>query len=106
MKDTDVYSALSWDRLHAYHAGLFSDHLLDELKSLLEVLPGRQTEAAIDRACVLYLAMSVLTVLSTNDIFTGSLDKIPPWSGLNHFHLLRATGEFSDGTKFEDLSKV
>lgn len=34
------------------------------------------------------------------------LSKIPPWSGLNHFESLAATGEFADGTKFEDLSKV
>lgn len=46
----DVYSALSWDRLHAYHGGLFSDHLLEEMKCILEELPGRQAEAEIDSA--------------------------------------------------------
>lgn len=34
------------------------------------------------------------------------LTGIPPWSGLNHFKSLSSTGEFADGTKFEDLSKV
>ena len=35
-----------------------------------------------------------------------SLQGIPRWPGLNHFKSLSSTGEFADGTKFEDLSKV
>lgn len=46
----DVYSAVSWDRLHAYHGGLFSDHLLEELKSVIEESPGRAMAIAIDNA--------------------------------------------------------
>ncbi|CAA7262265.1 unnamed protein product [Cyclocybe aegerita] len=46
----DIYRALSWDRLHAYHDGLFSDHLLVELKAIVKKLPGRTTEIAIDHA--------------------------------------------------------
>jgi len=42
-----VYSALSWDRLHAYHGGLFSDHILVELRSALKDLGGR-SEAIVD----------------------------------------------------------
>ncbi|KAJ3505987.1 hypothetical protein NLJ89_g7124 [Agrocybe chaxingu] len=80
----DVYRALSWDRLHAYHGGLFSDHLLVELKAIVKKLPGRTAEIAIDHA----------------------LQAIPPWSGLNHFTMLSASGEYADGTKHEDLSKV
>lgn len=34
------------------------------------------------------------------------LSNIPPWSDLNHFQLLSSTGQFADGTKFEDLAKV
>lgn len=34
-------------------------------------------------------------------------DQIPRWSGLNHFiNVLKAAGEFTDGTKYEDISKV
>jgi len=52
---TDVYSALSWDQLHTYHGGLFSDHLLVELKSILETeIPNKQKNATeIDKAYVL-----------------------------------------------------
>ncbi|KAF9565919.1 hypothetical protein CPC08DRAFT_629091 [Agrocybe pediades] len=84
---TDVYSALSWDRLHAYHGGLFSDHLLEEFKYILEKIvpePRRASATAIDDA----------------------LKNMPRWPGLNHYDALSKTGEFADGTKFEDLSKV
>ena len=40
-------TALSWDRLHAYHGGLFSDHLLVELKRIVDNM-GRQSHAQID----------------------------------------------------------
>lgn len=39
-------------------------------------------------------------------ILSCSLSHIPSWSGLNHFTKLKATGEFADGTKYEDLSKA
>jgi len=35
-----------------------------------------------------------------------SLRGVPPWRELTHFHSLHSTGEFADGSKFEDLSKV
>jgi hypothetical protein len=35
-----------------------------------------------------------------------SLQGMPRWPGLNHFRSLGSTGEFADGTKFEDLSKA
>jgi hypothetical protein len=35
-----------------------------------------------------------------------SLQGISHWPGLNNFRSLHSTGEFADGTKFEDLSKV
>ncbi|KAF8812136.1 hypothetical protein BYT27DRAFT_7221243 [Phlegmacium glaucopus] len=75
LKGSDIYRALSWDRLHAYHGGLFSDHLLVELKCIVDAM-GRQ------------------------------LDQIPRWKDLNHFNSLKKSGEYTDGTKFEDLSKV
>ncbi|RXW22756.1 hypothetical protein EST38_g3097 [Candolleomyces aberdarensis] len=36
LKNTEAYSALSWDRLHAYHSGLFRKHILQEFFELLE----------------------------------------------------------------------
>jgi hypothetical protein len=33
---TDVYAAISWDRLHAYHSGLFRKHILKEFLLILE----------------------------------------------------------------------
>ena len=32
---TDVYAAVSWDHLHAYHGGLFSDHLWVRFKEIV-----------------------------------------------------------------------
>jgi hypothetical protein len=34
------------------------------------------------------------------------LQEIPPWPGLNRFKSVNSTGEFADGTKYEDFSKV
>jgi hypothetical protein len=34
------------------------------------------------------------------------LDLIPRWKDLNHFNSLKKSGEYTDGTKFEDFSKV
>ncbi|KAF9044107.1 hypothetical protein BJ165DRAFT_1594751 [Panaeolus papilionaceus] len=84
LRDTDIYSTLSWDRLHAYHGGLFSDHLLEQLKEIVDDLPGRQAETEIDRC----------------------LTEIPPWPGLNRFSSIHSTGEMSDGSKFEDFGKI
>ncbi|KAF8968588.1 hypothetical protein BDZ97DRAFT_1902889 [Flammula alnicola] len=86
LRGTDVYRALSWDKLHAHDAGLWADHLLEEVKRILKELPTinrRNAEAEIDTAF-----------------------NIPPWSGLTHFKSLSSTGEMADGSKFEDLSKV
>ena len=35
MGNTDLYKALSWDRLHAYHLGLFGDHLWPQFKLIV-----------------------------------------------------------------------
>jgi len=34
------------------------------------------------------------------------LNEMPRWPGLNHFKSLGSMGQFADGTKFEDHSKV
>ena len=44
---TDIYQAISWDRLHAYHGGLFSDHIWEEIKSIAEEL-GKEVSKLID----------------------------------------------------------
>jgi hypothetical protein len=38
---------ISWDRLHAYHGGLFSDHIWEEVKSIAEEL-GKEVSKLID----------------------------------------------------------
>ncbi|KAH6873590.1 hypothetical protein BKA70DRAFT_1379131 [Coprinopsis sp. MPI-PUGE-AT-0042] len=79
----DLYRALAWDRLHAFHIGLFRDHLLKEfLRILRDVLKGQ-----IDQV-------------------NSHLAASPKWSGLNTFTSLSNLAELSDARKFEDLSKT
>ena len=54
LRGVDVYSALSWDCLHAYHGGLFSDHILVEIRAKLSELRGR-AEADIDERYVIQI---------------------------------------------------
>ncbi|KAJ3499340.1 hypothetical protein NLJ89_g10110 [Agrocybe chaxingu] len=61
-------------------------HILDEIKKTLTDLSSRDAWEAF------------------GEIDEG-LQGIPPWSGLNHFSSLKGS-EFTDGTKYEDLSKV
>ncbi|TFK17829.1 hypothetical protein FA15DRAFT_733009 [Coprinopsis marcescibilis] len=79
----DVYDAISWDRLHAYHLGLFGNHLLSEF---FRVVEGSKLEAKRN--------------------VHNRLDKFPRWRELIHFNNLAKMREFSDGRKFEDLSKI
>ena len=44
---SDVYSALSWDRLHAYNLCLFGSHLWKELKDQVAVL-GKAVEKQVN----------------------------------------------------------
>ena len=44
---SDIYSALSWDHLHAYNLGLFGIHLWKEFKEQVVVL-GKATEKQVD----------------------------------------------------------
>ncbi|KAH6884049.1 hypothetical protein BKA70DRAFT_1446098 [Coprinopsis sp. MPI-PUGE-AT-0042] len=80
---SNVYRASSWDRLHAYHIGLFANHLLEELLSILDEL-GRASASAVEQ----------------------QLSQFPRWRDLNHFTELDKFREFLDGRKYEDLSKV
>src|SRR6266700_3806958 len=52
LDNTDVYAALSWDRLHAYHGGLFSDHLWVRFKEIITAL-GRSSCEKFDIQYVL-----------------------------------------------------
>ncbi|TFK20498.1 hypothetical protein FA15DRAFT_599615 [Coprinopsis marcescibilis] len=81
---SDVYSALTWDRLHAYHIGLFRDHLMKEISRILAAYFGSQGAAQVD----------------------ANLNNSPRWPGLTHFSTLSTLGEIADASKFEDLSKV
>jgi hypothetical protein len=46
--NSDPYAALSWDRLHAYHTGLFGKHLWPELQMHINNL-GREAAQTVDR---------------------------------------------------------
>ncbi|TFK17382.1 hypothetical protein FA15DRAFT_661485 [Coprinopsis marcescibilis] len=81
---SDVYSALTWDHLHAYHIGLFRDHLMKEISHVVETTFGAEGQ----------------TQLNSN------LDWSPHWPGLTHFSTLSTLGEIANASKFEDLSKV
>ncbi|KAH9477174.1 hypothetical protein JR316_0011092 [Psilocybe cubensis] len=85
MNGSDVYQALSWDRLHAYHGGLFSDHLWVEFKNVIEESTTTRKDA---------------------EMVDNQFDCIPRWSGLNHFSSVIKTGEFADGSKYEDMAKL
>ncbi|TEB21519.1 hypothetical protein FA13DRAFT_1580538, partial [Coprinellus micaceus] len=79
LKYTELYLALCWDRLHAYHSGVFK-HLLNEYLDFLKIMQ--------------YLDQS------------SSLSNFPRWRDLNHFTEIAKFREFSDSRKYEDLSKV
>ena len=44
---SDPHAAISWDRLHAFHGGLFGDHIWSEIKKCLNAL-GRCANEDID----------------------------------------------------------
>ncbi|KAG1725468.1 hypothetical protein EDD22DRAFT_982843 [Suillus occidentalis] len=77
---SDPHDALSFDRLHSLHGGLWK-HFLGELKKILASL-GREAEAAFEKL----------------------IDDFPQWHNLNHFKSA-INISFSDGNKFQDLSK-
>ncbi|KAI0826546.1 hypothetical protein BC628DRAFT_1536449 [Trametes gibbosa] len=78
----DPYKAVSFDRLHAYHGGLFSDHLFAQFQEIVDGL-GRAAVSEADRR----------------------FDMIPRWRNLNHFAEVISIS-FTDGTKYEDISKA
>ncbi|KAI9568408.1 hypothetical protein HD554DRAFT_2038953 [Boletus coccyginus] len=78
---SDPHRALSFDRLHALHLGLWGKHILEELKKILAFL-GRESEATVEK----YIA------------------EFPSWWNLSHFNaMINIT--FNDGNKMCDLAK-
>ncbi|KAI9432013.1 hypothetical protein H4582DRAFT_2194400 [Lactarius indigo] len=77
--NSDPHRALSFDRLHSNNSGIFGDHLFENLKKFV----GRSDAAKIDRQFGL----------------------VPRWRGLHHFSEVMNTS-FTDGSKYEDISKA
>ncbi|KAH8991412.1 hypothetical protein EDB86DRAFT_3183167 [Lactarius hatsudake] len=82
LSHTDPYRALSFDRLHSNNGGVFGHHLWETFKDLIGRY-SRREEAMVDAQC----------------------RAVPRWSGLYHFQEVMNVS-FTDGTKFEDLSKI
>ncbi|KAG1734053.1 uncharacterized protein EDB91DRAFT_1238464 [Suillus paluster] len=82
LEHTDVHRALSHDKLHFNDEGLFSDHTWAELQKWVEC-SGRQAAVQID----------------------SFFQSVPHWRNLNHFDQVISVS-FSDGTKYEDISKL
>ncbi|KAH9017439.1 hypothetical protein EDB84DRAFT_1628850 [Lactarius hengduanensis] len=81
VKNSDPYRALSFDRLHSNNSGLFGYHLWGEFKALAQTWRGAASK--VDR----------------------QFNLTPRWRGLNHFSAVIKVS-FTDGAKFEDISKV
>ncbi|KAG2123498.1 hypothetical protein BD769DRAFT_1628911 [Suillus cothurnatus] len=77
---SDPHDAISLDRLHALHLGLWK-HLLNELKKILKSL-GREAES----------------------LFEEQVANFPRWRNCNHFNTVIHMS-FSDGNKMQDISR-
>ncbi|PBK68548.1 hypothetical protein ARMSODRAFT_887703, partial [Armillaria solidipes] len=80
----NVYRALSFDRLHAFNNGLFADHLLEEIIRRIEKL--KHSRSFAQRA-------------------DEQLSAFPPWKDLYRFKQGFMHLKFTDGRKYEMLSK-
>ncbi|KIJ09892.1 hypothetical protein PAXINDRAFT_164338 [Paxillus involutus ATCC 200175] len=78
---SDPHKALSFDRLHALHLGLWGKHILGELKKILAFL-GQEAEAEVERY----------------------VTDFPSWRNLSHFNAV-VNITFNDGNKMRDLAK-
>ncbi|KAK7680232.1 hypothetical protein QCA50_016741 [Cerrena zonata] len=79
---SDPYDALSFDRLHANAEGNFGKHLYPTLQGCIKDI-NREACQLVD----------------------SQMSQIPPWHNLNHFKAIMDI-HFSDGSKYEDISKV
>ncbi|KAF8136888.1 hypothetical protein K438DRAFT_2120589 [Mycena galopus ATCC 62051] len=79
---SDPHHAISFDRLHSHHSGLWGDHLFGQIK---------------------------LHLLNRGDRQATKLDqqfnKLPRWRNLNHFQTVTNIS-FNDGSKHEDIAKL
>ncbi|KIJ58589.1 hypothetical protein HYDPIDRAFT_178048 [Hydnomerulius pinastri MD-312] len=82
MKRSHVFPALSFDRLHYNHEGLFGDHLFVELQRYIKSA-GRAAIAEVD----------------------NNFSVMPRWRNLNHFDEVMSI-TFSDGSKHQDIAKL
>ncbi|KAJ7735230.1 hypothetical protein B0H14DRAFT_3613738 [Mycena olivaceomarginata] len=80
--NSDPHRAISFDRLHSHHSGLWGDHLFPQLKIHFKELGDRQS-AKLDQ----------------------QFDALPRWRGLNHFKTVTNIS-FNDGSKHEDIAKM
>ncbi|KAJ6510938.1 hypothetical protein C8R45DRAFT_1050416 [Mycena sanguinolenta] len=79
---SDPHHAVSFDRLHSHHSGLWGDHLFPQLKLHLMSLGARQS-AKLDQ----------------------QFNSLPPWHNLNHFQTVTNIS-FNDSSKHEDIAKM
>ena len=94
----DPYQAVSFDRLHANHIGLFADHLWSQFQSLIKE-SSRDVQAAIDTQYV----NNLFSRIFDQDLYRMNL--FPRWRNLNHYKKVLHI-DFDDGSKFEDIAKV
>ncbi|KAK0488236.1 hypothetical protein EDD18DRAFT_1359684 [Armillaria luteobubalina] len=83
--NSDPYKAVSWDRLHAYHLGVFR-HLLNRLLEHLENIPGAEKRHA-------------------KVVIDEFINNFPRWKNFTHFTNV-TTFDFGDAKKFEHMSKA
>ncbi|TFK82664.1 hypothetical protein K466DRAFT_499894 [Polyporus arcularius HHB13444] len=80
LANSDPFRAVGFDRLHAFHLGLWGKHIWVLIKKYLHTLKaGAQ--------------------------FDKQMNMIPRWRGLSHFKSDTYKTSFADGKKMEDLSK-
>ncbi|KAH9885840.1 hypothetical protein C8Q73DRAFT_659190, partial [Cubamyces lactineus] len=77
---SDPYKALSFDRLHAFHSGLFGHHLWPEFKKHVEKI----SHDAVKQIDVQY-------------------NNMPCWPGLTHFDEVMGLS-FTDGGKYQNIA--
>ncbi|KAF7378401.1 hypothetical protein MSAN_00266700 [Mycena sanguinolenta] len=80
--NSDPYQAISFDRLHSHHSGLWGDHFFGLIKLHVEKLGGRYS-AKLDQ----------------------QFDLLPRWRNMNHFQTV-SNMTFNDGSKHQDISKM
>ncbi|KAG1856191.1 hypothetical protein C8R48DRAFT_749169 [Suillus tomentosus] len=85
----DVHRALSIDRLHMNHEGLWGDHLWEDLLFWISDL-GRDTATKLDAKYVI--------------LHKCDFDALPRWPNLTHFKTVMSV-DFNDGSLHEDISK-